>query len=87
MALVEAMASGLPIIATDVSGTRQVMVPGETGFLIHPGDPQEIVQAVTRLLTESEYSKVMGTNARQRVKELWNAQKQARDIMNLFQQV
>ena len=86
MALVEAMASGLPIIATDVSGTRQVMVPGETGFLIPPGDPQEIIQAVTLLLTEPEYSEIMGTNARQRVMELWNAEKQARDIINLFQQ-
>jgi glycosyltransferase involved in cell wall biosynthesis len=32
------MASGLPIVATEVSGTRQVMIPGETGIVVPPGD-------------------------------------------------
>ena len=86
MALVEAMASGLPIIATDVSGTRQVMVPEETGFLIPPGDPQASIHATTTLLTTPSLSQVMGINARKRVENLWNAEKQARDVVTLFEQ-
>jgi glycosyltransferase involved in cell wall biosynthesis len=86
MALVEAMASGLPIIATDVSGTRQVMVPGETGYMIPPGNSQEIILAVTAMLTNPTQSQLMGNNARQRVEDMWSAEKQARDIVTLFSQ-
>ncbi len=85
MALVEAMACGLPVIATDVSGTRQVMVPGETGMLIAPGDAQEIVQAVSELLADPFRGKVMGLAARQRVETLFSARKQAREYVALFE--
>lgn len=86
MALVEAMASSLPIVATDVSGTRQVMVPGETGFLVEPGDAHELTLAITKLITNPELADVMRQNARQRVEKFFSARKQARDHMSLFEE-
>ena len=86
MALIEAMASGLPVVATDVSGTRQVMVPGETGILVVPGDADELADAITQLLTNPARAHAMGTSARQRVENLFSAQKQAREYMSLFEQ-
>jgi glycosyltransferase involved in cell wall biosynthesis len=50
MALLEGMAAGLPVIATDVAGSRQVVVPGESGMLVAPGDPRALASAVTHLL-------------------------------------
>ncbi len=86
MALIEAMASSLPIVATDVSGTRQVMVPGETGFMVKPGDSLDLSRAITDLITDIPQAKVMGRRARQRVENLFSAQKQAREYLSLFQE-
>ena len=86
MALVEAMASGLPVIATEVSGTKQVMVPGETGLLVAPGDSQQLIQAMIRLLCDPAGAKAMGAAAKRRVEAYFSAQKQAQDHISLFLQ-
>jgi len=49
-ALVEAMATGLPCIATDIPGNRDLVVDGETGLLISPGDVAGLASAIQRLL-------------------------------------
>ncbi len=54
MAVLEAMAAGLPVVATDVGGTRELVVEGETGFLISPGDAQGLADRVARLLGDPE---------------------------------
>jgi glycosyltransferase involved in cell wall biosynthesis len=84
MALVEAMASGLPVIATEVSGTRQVIVPGESGLLVPPGDARQLASAMLSLLSAPEKAKSMGIAARQRVEKQFNARKQANDHIALF---
>jgi glycosyltransferase involved in cell wall biosynthesis len=84
VALVEAMASGLPIIATEVSGTRQVMVPGETGLLVPPGDAPQLSEAIVQLLSEPAQARAMGAAARQRVEACFGAKKQAEDHMALY---
>src|SRR5439155_1611572 len=48
-ALVEAMASGLPVVATAVGGMPEVLEEGHAGLLVPPGDPQAIADAITRL--------------------------------------
>jgi glycosyltransferase involved in cell wall biosynthesis len=86
MALMEAMASGLPVIATDVSGTREVMLSGETGALIPPGDVQALVEAMMSILEDPGSWRAMGAAGRKRVEEQYSVQKQARDYVTLFQQ-
>jgi len=84
MALVEAMASGLPIIATEVSGTKQVIVPGESGLLIPPGDVRQMEEAITRLLSEPARARAMGAAAQLRVEAYFGAKKQAQEHIALF---
>lgn len=84
MALIEAMASGLPVIATDVSGTRQVMEPGKTGLMVKPGDVQGLVYSIMDLLNNSEQAHVMGKTARKKVEMMFNAKKQAEEYLTLF---
>ncbi len=86
MALVEAMASGLPIIATAVSGTTQVMIPGETGLLVPPGDVDGLKQAILRLLADPARARAMGAAARQHVAAQFGAEKQAADHIALYRQ-
>jgi glycosyltransferase involved in cell wall biosynthesis len=84
LALVEAMASGLPVVATDVSGTRQVMVHGETGLLVSPGNVPELSQALVTMLSMPARAKEMGIAGRRRVEEYFSARKQAIEHINLY---
>jgi glycosyltransferase involved in cell wall biosynthesis len=70
MALLEAGACGLPAVATDVPGTREVVVNGETGLLASPGDADALRGAMGKLMeTPSEERRAMGERARQQVIE------------------
>ena len=84
MALVEAMASGLPIIATDVSGTHQVIIPNETGLLVPPGDSQLLGKAVIQMLSDPAQAEAMGTAAKKSVGRYFSSQKQAQDHIALY---
>ena len=84
MALIEAMAAGLPVVATDVSGTRGVMLHGETGLLVPPGDAAALAQAIAALLAEPERAARMGAAGRLRVERYFSARKQAADHLALF---
>jgi glycosyltransferase involved in cell wall biosynthesis len=84
MALIEAMASGLPVIATRVSGTSQVMIHGETGLLVSPGDAKELERAMLDLLSNPDMAVKMGKAARSRVESHFSAQKQAQEHFALF---
>jgi glycosyltransferase involved in cell wall biosynthesis len=86
MALIEAMASGLPVIASDVSGTRQVMISGETGLLVPPGDAGQLTQAMLQLLRDPGCAQAMGVAAKRRVEAYFSARKQAQDHVSLFLQ-
>ena len=84
MALVEAMASGLPIIATEVSGSKQAMVHGETGLLVAPGDAAQLEEAMVRMLSRPDQARAMGIAAQKRVEAHFGARKQAEDHMALY---
>lgn len=53
-ALIEAMAAGLPCVATDIPGNRDLIQDGKTGLLVPVGEPQAIAEAVKRLLSDPE---------------------------------
>jgi glycosyltransferase involved in cell wall biosynthesis len=84
MALLEAMATGLPIVASEVSGTVQAIVPGEHGLLIPPGEPRAIVDAISALLSDPDRAHKMGAAARARVNAEFSARKQAQDHLELY---
>ena len=67
MVLLEAGACGLPAVATDVPGTREVIVNGETGWLAPAGDADALAQAMAKLMrTPPEERRAMGERARRR---------------------
>jgi glycosyltransferase involved in cell wall biosynthesis len=69
MALLEAMAAGLPVVATAVSGTRDVVVDGVTGMLVPPGEELALADAIEQLITDRQTAEAMGSAGRQRVAE------------------
>jgi glycosyltransferase involved in cell wall biosynthesis len=84
IALLEAMASGLPSVASAVSGARQVVVDGETGFLVPPGDVPALAAALAELLSDPERASAMGAAARQRVERAYSARRQAEEHAALY---
>jgi glycosyltransferase involved in cell wall biosynthesis len=66
MALLEAAACGLPAIATDVPGTREVIEQGRTGWLTPAGDPAALAESMTGMMrTPADVRATMGRQARQ----------------------
>ncbi len=66
MVLLEAMATGKPVIATDQGGPREIVRDGETGFLVPPGDPTALAKAISTLAADAALRRQMGLAARAR---------------------
>ena len=63
--LLEAMACGLPIVATHVSGTEDLIEEGRNGFLVSPRDPEALAQKLQRLLLDAGLRREMGQASRE----------------------
>ena len=64
-ATAEAMASGLPVVGTDVPGTHDILSKSNAGILVPLNDQQKTVEACARLLTNEKLRKEMGTVAKE----------------------
>jgi len=64
--LVEAMAAGVPVVATDIPGYREVVSDGVEGLLVPPRDPEALAAALVRVLTEPELAAGLGDAGRAR---------------------
>jgi glycosyltransferase involved in cell wall biosynthesis len=75
LVLIEAMAAGVPVVATNVAGIRDVVVNGETGVLVPPGDPDELAVAIEKVLGNSTLRHRLVSHAAKDVRErfTWDA--------------
>jgi len=72
--LLEAMSCGLPVIATDVRGNRDLISNGENGLLVPPKDPKKMAETIITLLEDEKLMERLGKNARKTIieKYTWN---------------
>jgi glycosyltransferase involved in cell wall biosynthesis len=75
LAVLEAMASGLPVAATRVGGVPEVVTDGATGLLTPPRDPVALAAALLRLQGDDALTNAMGTRGRWRVEELFDVRR------------
>lgn len=84
LALLEAMAAGLPVIATAVGGLPEVVEDGETGLLIPPKDADALAGALERLLADPALVQRLGANARAQVRENYSLDRLGREINEIY---
>jgi phosphatidylinositol alpha-mannosyltransferase len=68
ISLVEAMASGLPVVATDIPGYREVVTDGVEGLLVPARDPEALAAGLVRVLTEPALAARLGEAGRERAR-------------------
>jgi glycosyltransferase involved in cell wall biosynthesis len=78
IALLEAMGSGLPVIATRVGGLGEVVEDRSQGILVPAEDPQELAKAILELLRDPALRSQLGRNARRRVEERYTTERMCR---------
>lgn len=85
LAAIEALAAGRAMVATDVDGTPEIVVPEETGLLVPPGDPGSLAVAISRLLREPDLRLQLAEAGRARVIERFNEVRQVARTEALYE--
>jgi glycosyltransferase involved in cell wall biosynthesis len=87
LTILEAMAAGKPVVATDVVGVREAVVDGETGLLVPFGDPHALAEAILDLLEDPGRSRAMGAAGRRHVEKLFSATIMAHRYEQLYEEL
>jgi glycosyltransferase involved in cell wall biosynthesis len=87
LAVLEAMAAGLPVVATDIGGFRELVVAGETGLLAEARRPDLIAAALSELLTNDERARSMGAAGKRRLLERFSSERMVADIEALYREM
>jgi glycosyltransferase involved in cell wall biosynthesis len=87
MTLLEAAACGRPLIATDLPGCREVVIPDLTGLLVPPDDPAALAAAIEKLAAAPELCERLGANARKLVADKFSADAVGRATVDLYRRL
>ena len=75
------------MVATDGGGSREIVVEGETGYLIDAGDVYALAQNLVRVLQDLDAAQAMGQRAYQHVTRLFSLDRQAQQTASLYERV
>ncbi len=87
IASLEAMASGLPVVASDCGGISEVIEHGVTGVLVPPGDSRALAGAVIRLISDREEAERLAAAGRRRVEEHFTVEQTCRELLAVYEEV
>lgn len=82
--LLEASAAGVPIVATNVGGTAEIVVDGKTGVLVPPRNPPALADAIVDLLTDTAKAARFGRAARERAELRFGISRAAIELANVW---
>ncbi|MFA4948768.1 MAG: glycosyltransferase family 4 protein [Candidatus Krumholzibacteriia bacterium] len=85
--IIEAMASGLPVVASNVYGIPEIVRDGETGILVDPGARDEIVRAISALARDRDRGARMGRAARKRYEEMFRIDRCVEETQAVYREV
>jgi len=85
--VMEAMACGVPVVATDVPGTRDLVAAEATGYLVPVGDRAGIARHTNRLLNDAELARRLGEAGRERMQREFSVEKMVRRYVALYREL
>lgn len=82
--IVEAQASGVPVIATRVGGVLEIIEDGRDGLLVYPKDHEGLADAIVRILKDPGLTSELVQNGRKKVEEKFSLEKMAQDTLKVY---
>jgi colanic acid/amylovoran biosynthesis glycosyltransferase len=82
--ILEAMAMGLPVVSTELSGIPEAVASGTTGLLVEPGDSKALADALEQILEDEESRKGLGLQGRRRVEERFDSDTNVKRLVREF---
>ncbi|MHB0970491.1 MAG: glycosyltransferase [Thermoanaerobaculia bacterium] len=87
VALMEAMAAGVPVVATAISGIPELVEEGVTGTLVDPGNPRSLADAIRRLLADRDVALALAERGRERVAREFELQRTVGELLVVLDSV
>ncbi|HDO26248.1 MAG TPA: glycosyltransferase [Nitrospirae bacterium] len=87
VSVMEAMASGVPVVATDVGGVSELVIDGETGFLVPSQTPELLAEKISILMDDEELRKTMGRKGLERIKSQFAFETMVRKTEDLYRRL
>jgi glycosyltransferase involved in cell wall biosynthesis len=87
LTILEAMACGLPVIASKIPGSSEVVKDGETGILVEVGNVEKLSNAIIRLLEDENYAEKIRTRAYEFVKKHYSWDRIAEEYLKTYSDV
>ncbi|MEM3493835.1 MAG: glycosyltransferase [Thermoplasmata archaeon] len=84
LVIVEAMASGRPVVVTDIPGVNEVVEEGKEGLLCKPMNPEDLAEKIGRILENPELGRKLGENGRRKVLEKYHWKKIAKEVERVY---
>lgn len=85
--VIEAMACGKPVVGARAGGIPELIVPGETGFLVERGNPRELAEAILKILEDPYLAKSMGDQGRTRVQNHFSWQNVVENLLSQYNDI
>jgi glycosyltransferase involved in cell wall biosynthesis len=86
-AILEYMAAGLPVVATDVGGAREAIAEGETGYVVASGDDEKMAERIIELLNEPKRARVMGERGQVFVAKKYSCDRHLQNTLELYDEL
>ena len=82
--IMEAMATGLPVVSTNIGGIPEMVIENQTGFLVQPGDAGAMADAIETVINDCSSAARLGRSGHERARAFFSVEKNVRELCALL---